>query len=131
LHAPAAASDIRGNVVYLGEFYFLPEVRGSRNLYSLFTHLLFCYSHIHWQPDWQYAFIRKPDVEKGFASLYGFTLQIPGAQTWLKPPGGRTSNEYLVALPRADLFHAAQFYTENPDCFLGEDKLKRVEKLRT
>lgn len=131
LHAPAAVSNIRGKVAYLGEFYFYPFARGSRHLYSLFTHLLFCYCQLHWRPDWQYAFVRKKDVERGLASLYGYTLQLPGAQTWLTPVRGRTSNEYLVALPSEDLVHAARFYTGSPEYFLGEDTLSKVEKFKT
>lgn len=130
-HAPAAVANIRGRVAYLGEFFFHPEARGSRNLYSLFTHLLFCYCQIHWRTDWQYAFIRKPDVERGLASLYGYTVQVPGAQTWLTQVPGRMSSEYLVALPACDLCHAARFYTGSPEYFLGDDTLSKVEKLRT
>lgn len=131
LHAPLAVSDIRGKVAYLGEFYVYPFARGSRNLYRLFTHLLFCYCQLHWRPDWQYAFIRKKDVERGLASVYGYTVQVPGAQTWLTPVRGRTSNEYLVALPSRDLVHTARYHTGSPENFLGEDTLSKVEKFRT
>ncbi|MCT4608430.1 MAG: hypothetical protein N4A70_04420 [Pelagimonas sp.] len=131
LHAPAAISEIRGRVVYLGEFYFTPSARGSRNLLRLFTNSLFSYCHLHWKPDWQYAFIRKKHIDRGYAGVYGFTRQIPGAQTWLAPPEGRSSQEYLVALPHSELIHSARYYVTNPELFLGEDTLSKVEKLST
>ncbi|SLN32286.1 hypothetical protein TRL7639_01406 [Falsiruegeria litorea R37] len=130
-HAHPALREIKGCVAYLGEFYFLPDERGSRNTMRILSHLLFAYCFIRWKPDWQYAFIRKKDVERGYASVYGFTLQIPGAQTWVADVPNRSSGEYLVAIRQADLFHMAGYYTANPQLFLGEDALTSVEKLRT
>lgn len=130
-HAPPALRDIQGSVAYLGEFYFHPGERGSRNIMRLLSHMLFAYCFIRWKPDWQYGFIRKQDVERGYASVYGFTLQIPGAQTWIEDVPGRHSGEYLVAIRQEDLFHAAGYYAANPQLFLGEDALTSVEKFRT
>jgi hypothetical protein len=130
-HAHPAVNEIRGNVAYLGEFYFHPDERGSRNLMRILSHMLFAYCFIRWKPDWQYGFIRKKDVERGYASVYGFTLQIPGAQEWIEKAPGRDTGEYLVAIRQEDLFHAAGYYCANPQLFLGEDALTSVEKFST
>ena len=130
-HAHPALHEIKGSVAYLGEFYFHPDERGSRHVMRLLSHMLFAYCFIRWKPDWQYGFIRKKDVERGYASVYGFTLQIPGAQTWIEDVPKRDSGEYLVAIRQEDLFHAAGYYSANPQLFLGEDALTSVEKLRT
>jgi len=119
--------EIKGNVVYMGEFFIAKETRGSRHLLSLYTHLLFAYCALRWQPDWLYAFIRGDDVRRGYASEYGFTRQYPGAHTWSQRPSGRAEGEYVVALPSEDLMRMAQFFSERPSGLLGLDSLKSVE----
>ncbi|MFP7672882.1 hypothetical protein ACG74X_05940 [Marivita sp. S0852] len=119
--------EIAGKVMYMGEFFIAKEARGSRHLLSLFTHLLFAYAALRWQPDWLYAFVRADDVRLGYASEYGFTRQYPGVHLWDKRPKGRAEGEYLVALPAGDLMRMAQFFRERPSCLLGVDSLKRVE----
>ncbi|WP_143152698.1 hypothetical protein [Marivita hallyeonensis] len=119
--------EITGDVVYMGEFFIAKSARGSRNLLSLYTHLLFAYCALRWQPDWLYAFVRADDVRLGYASEYGFTRQYPGAHTWKTRPAGRAEGEYLVALPSEDLARMAQFFRMRPSCLLGVDSLKSVE----
>lgn len=119
--------EISGNVMYMGEFFIAKEARGSRHLLSLFTHLLFSYAALRWQPDWLYAFVRADDVRLGYASEYGFTRQYPGVHLWDKRPKGRAEGEYLVALPSGDLIRMAQFFREKPCCLLGLDSLNSVE----
>jgi len=127
LRASHACDEIRGNVMYMGEFFISKPARGSRHLLSLFTHLLFSYAALRWQPDWLYAFVRADDVRLGYASEYGFTRQYPGVHLWDKRPQGRAEGEYLVALPAHDLVRMAQFFRERPSCLLGLDSLSRVE----
>lgn len=130
-HALAAVSEIKGSVVYVGEFFIRQNARGSRNQLTLFTHLLFSYCAMKWQPDWIYAFVRRNDIRRGYGGEYGFNRQIPGAQIWPSPPPGRQSDEYLVALTRTDLFHMAEVYCRNPDLLLSSDSLTKVEKINT
>ena len=127
LEASLSCDEISGNVVYMGEFFITKDARGSRHLLSLYTHLLFAYCALRWQPDWLYAFIRADDVRRGYASEYGFTRQYPGAHTWSQRPSGRAEGEYVVALPSDDLTRMAQFFSEQPSCLLGVDSLKSVE----
>ena len=127
LNASRNCDEINGDVVYMGEFFIAKHMRGSRNLLSLYTHLLFAYCALRWQPDWLYAFVRAEDVRRGYASECGFTRQYPGAHTWKKRPAGRAEGEYLVALPADDLARMAQFFRMRPSCLLGLDSLKSVE----
>ncbi len=130
-HALTAVSEIKGSVVYVGEFFIRGDARGSRNQLTLFTHLLFSYCAMKWQPDWIYAFVRRNDIRRGYGGEYGFNRQIPGAQIWPSPPPGRQSDEYLVAVTREELFHMAEVYCKNPDLLLSSDSLTKVEKFKT
>lgn len=130
-HAPAALNEIRGSVVYMGEFFIAKAARGSRNQLALFTHVLQSYVHIKWKPDWIYAFVRKNDNRRGYGVEYGFNRHIPVAQSWPCPPEGRQNGEYLTATSREEVLHMAASYWRNPDLLLADDLLMRVEKLST
>ncbi|MBE1284630.1 MAG: hypothetical protein GJ676_15060 [Rhodobacteraceae bacterium] len=130
-HAPAALHEIRGNVVYLGEFFISDASRGSRNQLALFTHALHSYTHLKWKPDWLYAFVRANDNRRGYGVEYGFNRHIPLAQNWPNPPRGRQCGEYLTAISSDEIFHMAAGYWRNPDLLLCDDSLTKVEKLRT
>jgi hypothetical protein len=119
--------EISGQVIYMGEFFIAKDMRGSRHLLSLYTHLLFAYCQLRWKPDWLYAFIRADDARLGYATEYGFTRQYPGAHVWGKLPPGRAIGEYLVAIQSGELLDMAQFFNDHPSSFLGVDSLKRVE----
>ena len=129
-HAPAALNEIRGNVVYLGEFFISQAARGSRNQLALFTHLLHAYIYLKWKPDWLYAFVRRNDNRRGYGVEYGFNRHIPVAQTWISPPAGRQNGEYLTAISREEILHMADSYCRNPDLLVCEDSLIKVEKFR-
>ena len=125
--APRPCDEIAGSVIYMGEFFIAEKMRGSRHLLSLYTHLLFAYCHIRWQPDWLYAFVRADDARLGYATEYGFTRQYPGAHVWGVLPKGRATGEYLVALKSGEMADMARYFNHHPSCLLGVDSLKRVE----
>lgn len=124
---PRPCDEISGRVIYMGEFFIAEHVRGSRHLLSLYTHLLFSYSQLRWQPDWLYAFVRADDARLGYATEYGFTRQYPGAHVWGVLPKGRATGEYLVAIRSDELSDMAHYFNLHPSCLLGVDSLKRVE----
>lgn len=124
---PRPCDEIRGKVVYTGEFFIASEMRGSRHLLSLYTHLLFSYCHLRWHPDWLYAFVRARDARRGYAAEYGFTRQYPGAHFWQVLPDGRATGEYLVAIQSGELSDMASYFACHTSCLLGEDSLRRVE----
>lgn len=119
--------EISGSVIYSGEFFIKKDMRGSRHLLALYTHLLFSYCQLRWHPDWVYAFIRADDARRGYASEYGFTRQYPGAHIWQTLPKGRAIGEYLVAIQSRELSDMASYFTLHPSCLLGVDSLRRVE----
>ncbi len=127
-HAPAVIKDIRGSVVYLGEFFISKSSRGSRHRLALFTHALHAYCFAKWRPNWLYAFIRQDDVRKGYGAEYGFVHQVPAAQAWSNPPGGRKNGEYLAVISQPDLLHMATAYCRNPELLVSVDSLTSVEK---
>lgn len=111
----AASREIRGRVVYLGELFLAEGWRKGVVDWRLVFHYLFALSYLKWRSDWIYGFVRQQDVMRGKASRYGFTRQYVGPQTWTKCVERRSSQEYLVAISRQDLFDAAAFYSASPE----------------
>ena len=59
-----------------------------------------------WPIDWTYAMMRDRDVKLGFATNYGFSIQIPGVARWAnrRRPGAADA-EWLVAMSAESLSH--------------------------
>ncbi|MEP2833510.1 MAG: hypothetical protein ABJL33_15375 [Hyphomicrobiales bacterium] len=92
-------------VAYIGEFFKKREYRGDVAASELFLKCAFCVLFLKWRPDWMYAFLRSHEVQKNACNRYGFSTQIPNAQTWLNPPHGRSSDEWLVGMTAAEFSH--------------------------
>ena len=100
-----------GRMAYIGELYVHPERRGSRRKLRYLMILLHCCIAGKWPVDWTYAMMRDRDVMAGFATTYGFTIQLPGVAAWADPPPpGRGSSEWLVALSSEHLAHMMRHY---------------------
>ena len=100
-----------GRMAYIGELFVHPGHRGSRQKLRQFMMLLHTCIATKWQVDWTYAMMRDRDVRAGFATAYGFSMQLPGVAKWVDPaPKGRGSSEWLVALSEPHLDHLMHFY---------------------
>lgn len=109
-------SDIAGKLAYVGDLFINPAARGSRSTLAVLLMLSHCISDLKWDPDWIYGFMRERDVRLGFASKYGFTRQIPGAQQWAILPNSRPGDtEYFVTTCRSDRRHMTKYYSDSPD----------------
>jgi len=108
--ADALPAGFHGGLAYIGELYVGENARGSRRKLRSFMMMQVMIA-TKWDVDWTYAFMRDRDVQRGFSTLYGFTMQIPGIYTWNKPaPAGRGDTEWLVSLPAPDLEHVMSYY---------------------
>lgn len=103
--APVRAS-LGGQMIYIGELEFHPEVRGRRGLLPSFIGYLKALSALKWADfDWMYAFI--PERHLLLAHHYEFSMHIPRAITWkAPPPPGRLNSHYLIGLDRQSYRHA-------------------------
>lgn len=100
-----------GRMAYIGELFVKPTARGSRTRLLYFMLLLHCTIAAKWPVDWIYAMMRDKDVKRGFATNYGFSLQLPGVARWAEPaPEGRGDGEWLVALSSDNLAHTMHHY---------------------
>lgn len=100
-----------GRMAYIGELFVAPGRRGSRQRLRHLMFLLHCCIASKWSVDWTYAMMRDRDVMAGFATTYGFTVQLPGVAQWAKPaPPGRGDTEWLVALSSDHLAHMMRHY---------------------
>lgn len=100
-----------GRMAYIGELFVHPGRRGSRQRLRYLMILLHCCIASKWSVDWTYAMMRDRDVMAGFATTYGFTVQLPGVAEWAQPaPPGRGDSEWLVALSSDHLAHMMRHY---------------------
>lgn len=100
-----------GRMAYIGELFVHPKRRGSRQRLRHLMLLLHCCIASKWSVDWTYAMMRDRDVMAGFATTYGFTVQLPGVAKWADPkPAGRGNQEWLVALSADHLSHMMAHY---------------------
>lgn len=107
----ALPPDFHGRLAYIGELFVRPDRRGPRQRLRHFMFLLHSCIAAKWPVDWIYAMMRDRDVKAGFATAYGFTLQMPGVARWAEPaPPGRGSSEWLVAIPATHLDHMMRYY---------------------
>jgi hypothetical protein len=110
--SPVLPPDFNGALAYVGELYVREGDRGSRRKLRNFMMIMHSCIATKWEVDWIYAFMRDRDVKLGFATLYGFTLQLPGVAEWSDPPPkGRGSSEWLVAMSRQHLEHIMRYYS--------------------
>lgn len=107
----ALPPDFYGRMAYIGELFVHPGHRGSRHKLRYFMMLLQCAIATKWPVDWVYAMMRDRDVKAGFATTYGFSMQLPGVARWAQPaPEGRGDSEWLVALPAPHMDHMFRHY---------------------
>jgi hypothetical protein len=105
-----------GRMAYIGELFVHPEHRGSRQKLRYFMLLLHSCIATKWRVDWTYAMMRDRDVKRGFATAYGFSMQLPGVARWAEPtPEGRGSSEWMVASSQRHLMHMMKVYARSLD----------------
>ena len=121
LQLPQVVRLISGQIVYMGDLFFVPRIRGDRATLMCFVHLAHALCFLKWQHDWTYAFHRREDVLSGYSDRYGFNNRWPGAQLWTNPPDYRTSDEYLSVLSREEFEQKASYYARNPDLLTQAD----------
>ncbi len=93
-----------GRVVYFGDLFVNPKVRGSRKALRSFVALGHLSVSLKWDPDWTYCFVRERDVLRGASANYGFTQVYPSPFEWVdEPPAPRDRSEWLATLPRQSL----------------------------
>ncbi len=103
-----------GRMAYIGELFMRPGFRGSRQKLRYFMMLLQTTIATKWSVDWTYAMMRDRDVKLGFATSYGFTLQLPGVARWAEPiPEGRGNSEWIVAISAENLHHMMKHYAQS------------------
>ncbi|MEM7076688.1 MAG: hypothetical protein AAGA28_02395 [Pseudomonadota bacterium] len=103
-----------GRMAYIGELFVQPRYRGSRRRLRHLMLLLHCCIASKWSVDWTYAMMRDRDVMAGFATTYGFTMQLPGVAQWAHPPPpGRGDSEWLVAVSSEHLGHMLSHYAHS------------------
>lgn len=104
--SPLCDDAIVGRVVYLGDMYGIPEVRGSVNRLRCFLAIAHLAVMSKWAPDTIYAFMRQGDMDRGADRNYGFLNAIPAAQVWAYKAPHRASSEWCVYNRKTELGHA-------------------------
>ncbi len=112
---------LSGNMVYMGDLFFHPDIRGSQARLMSFVHLAHIQCFQKW-PDanYIYAFHHRRDVLRGKTDQYGFNNRIPNPQIWKGGPNYRSAHEYLAILSREEFNQKVEYYVKYPDVFLGQ-----------
>jgi len=99
---PALDDRLGGKLVYFGHLRS-DTGKGSLRRTELFVRAGLMMSAIKWDPDHIYCWIRRRDLLRGAAELYGFATVTRAAQQWVLEPKGRSNTEHCVSSSRADL----------------------------
>lgn len=104
--APPLKSALKGKLVYIGELEFERKARGGLDVLEAFIGAMKALCALQWRDfDWMYAYI--PEEHLKLERYYHFSMRIPRAITWKKPPPpGRLSNHYLIAEDRGSFRHS-------------------------
>jgi hypothetical protein len=101
---PEISRDLKGRLVYFGDLFVCEKERGSRNKLRAFVAIGQLASLLKWNPDWIYCFVRKRDIMRGAAALYGFNRNFGPPFDWIvTPPAPRDRSEWLVGVSNEDL----------------------------
>ncbi len=101
----SAAERISGNVVYHGEFWMAPELRGvsTGNMLDVLPRMALLLAHLKWQPDHVWGVVKEELGSRGIAVRMGYATQQPALLGWQQPPEGASSSETFACCTRKDL----------------------------
>jgi hypothetical protein len=118
----SSASNITGGLVYMGDVFFDAGHRGDIAKIQCFCQYAFCLAFARWweRAHWIIALHRHKDVLAGKVAQYGFTsVSFPAAQSWISPPDGRSSTEYLSALSKEHFSRNIEHFIDYPESLIA------------
>ena len=101
----SAAERISGNVVYHGEFWMAPELRGisTGNMLDVLPRLVLLLAQMKWQPDHVWGVVTEELGTRGIAARMGYAVQQPALLGWQQPPEGASPSETFACCTSEDL----------------------------
>lgn len=97
---------LKGRLVYYGDLIVANGQRGAIKMVEYFIRCAVILGGLKWDPDWHYAFLQSRHARAGAAARYGFTRNVPFAQTWIgSAPKTRSNEDVCIALPRREWRH--------------------------
>lgn len=102
--APVARR-LRGRLCYHGEMWIRPGAEGfrGRGLLGPLNRLGILLAYARWNPDWVWAIVAPPLVERGLPSKSGYMHMQPKGAGWLLLPERRRLWEWIIWSGRDDL----------------------------
>lgn len=111
----SAARKITGKIVYQGQWYMVPEVRGGK----VHTPAMFHYFHslcfTKWRPDFAYGFFPIALAERAFS--YGYPHAFLQANSWQIKNDRRGDKECLVYSSFQEFVERSTSIATSPDMF--------------
>lgn len=114
---PPEFADMRGTIVYLGDFFVLKDFRGSGFDKRFYTLLLYITAMMQWDFDWLYLFITEKHARNGYASDYCLTTSYPTSLLWTEAPSYRSDSDHLGLLSRHQFNWLIKRLLARPDLF--------------
>ena len=114
---PPEFAEMRGTIVYLGDFFVLKEFRGAGFDKRFYTLLLYITAMMQWDFDWLYLFITEKHARNGYASDYCLTTSYPTSLLWTEAPSYRSDSDHLALLSRHQFNWLIKRLLARPDLF--------------
>ncbi|WP_150525087.1 hypothetical protein [Roseibium sediminis] len=90
-----ATEKITGRVVYHGEMWLHPDLRGGRKLGGPICRIGQLLAFLKWDFDYIYCFISDVLHHKGFTAAQGYQNCEPFGTDWVRPPSHIPTDDYL------------------------------------
>lgn len=114
---PPEIQTMSGNVVYLGDFFTHPDIRGAKFDKGAYTMLIYLFAMLEWRFDWLYLFVTREHALRGYLSRYNMPISYPASVLWDKPPAERSDADYLGIMPEASFIWMVRRLLLRPDLF--------------
>lgn len=114
---PPEFAEMRGAIVYLGDFFVKKEHRGPGFDKRFYTLLLYITAMMQWDFDWLYLFITEKHARSGYASDYCLTTSYPTSLLWTEAPSYRSDSDHLALLSRHQFNWLIKRLLARPDLF--------------
>lgn len=117
-HFPPVARRISGNVVYFGDLFVRPNVRGlPRFPLRPFSVMAYSLALLQWRVNWFYAFATDKHMKQGVQSQYMMVRSYPFVHYWDEPRPQRTDTDWMMCMDREDANYMIETALERADFF--------------
>lgn len=115
-HFPPVAYQMKGNIVYFGDLFVKPAIRGApRFPLRAFSVMAYSLAMVQWKVDWFYAFFSDKHAKQGVPAQYLMNRAYPFVHYWEESRPLRTNSDWVMCMDHQDAAYMIETMSENPD----------------